>query len=525
VICDPGNYLVRFFLPADIPSGDTPVSIEVPGFRSDPVILVVGAAGVGPAVGYLQSVLDSRVRRIAPGMVVNVVGGGFVSVAGGLTQCSINLSYWPTKCQDLTVTINGYQAAIQIVTPNYITVQMPFEVSAGAATLVVERTVGAATLRSQPLNFALEAFSPTIPANSPSNYAGVVIENSGGVASRTNPLIPGDRVIIYADGLGQTNPPMVTGFPLIQPAATVLTPSISVGGKPLENVQSLVLPGTIGQYRITATVPGGLATGDLPIVLEIGGKKSQDGLLVPVANEPVIAGVTNGASGSPDIVSGSWVSIYGRNLSATRREWTENDITYDWLPTALDGVHVDINNTPAVVAFVSPTQLNVLAPDNLPAGPVEVSVKGPLGTQKATANVKSYAPGLFPLNVPPGNLVLAMHADWSYVARTGQLPLNVASRPAKPRETIVFYGTGFGHTDPAATMYYRFSGSATLAGSPPVRVQIGPLSAEVAYVGLVTNGTYQVNVVVPDLPDGDHEVIVSMGAESSPRGRYIPVQR
>jgi uncharacterized protein (TIGR03437 family) len=524
-LCDPGNYLVRFLLPADTPTGDQPVFIEIAGRRSSPATLVVGPPVSGPAVGFLQSVLDDRVRTMAPGMVANVVGGGFMSLSGGVGPCAVDPSFWPTRCQGVTVTINGRQAAMQLVTPNFLTIQIPFELTPGPATLVVDRTVDGQTLKSAPFNLTLNAVSPTLPANPQSPYAGVVIENSGGVATTTNPLLPGDTIFLYADGLGQTNPPMVTGFSLIQPARTVLTPSVTVGGKPLQGVVAEVLPGMIGQYRVTASVPAGISPGDLPIVLEIGGKKSQDGLLVPVANQPVIAAVTNSASGARDIVSGSWVSIYGRNLSASRREWTEDDIIYDWLPTVLDGVDVAINNTAAVIAFVSPTQLNVLCPDDLPPGPVEVTVKNSLGWQKTTAYVKAFAPGLFPLQVPPGIYLLALHADWAYVARSGQLSPNVAARPAQPRETIVFYGTGFGRTNPEVSIYHRFSGSAPLSVSVPVRVQIGAVQAEVVYVGLVGNGLYQLNVVVPDLPDGDHEVILSVGAEASLRGRYIPVKR
>jgi len=101
----------------------------------------------------------------------------------------------------------------------------------------------------------------------------------------------------------------------------------------------------------------------------------------------------------------------------------------------------------------------------------------------------------------------------------------VPARPAQPGETIVFYGTGLGRTDPQVPYYHRFNGSAPLAGSVPVRVQIGPAAAQVTYSGLVGSGLDQLNVVVPDLPDGDYEVIVLMGAEASPRGQYIPVRR
>jgi uncharacterized protein (TIGR03437 family) len=525
--CEPGTYMVRFPLPPDTPSGEQPAYLEIAGKRSNAGILVVGgtSTAAGPSIGYLQSMFDASVRAMSPGALANVVGGGFLSSPGALSPCTMEPNVWPTKCQGVTVTINGRPAAIQLVTTNFMTIQVPYEVSPGPATLTVERSTDSQVLKSNSFSFTLDAYSPTLPVNLPSPYAGIIIANSGGPASQTNPLLPGDIVNIYATGLGQTNPPMATGFAQIQPVRMAVTPSVTVGGKPLDGVVAEVLQGMIGQCRITAKVPTGLGTGDLPIVVEIGGKKSQAGLLVPVSDKAVIAAVTNSASALPEISSGSWVTIYGRNLSATTRSWSENDIIYDWLPTTLDGVDVAVNNISAVVAYVSPMQLNVLAPDNLPTGPVEVIVKSPLGWQKSTVNVKQYAPALFPLGVQPGQYLLAMHANWTYVARPGMLPPNVESRPAQPGETIVFYGTGFGRTTPDVTIRKRFSGSAPLLSTVPVRVQIGTAQAQVTYVGLVGNGLYQMNLVVPALADGDHEVIVTMGTESSPRGRFIPVQR
>jgi uncharacterized protein (TIGR03437 family) len=525
VLCEPGTYLVRFALPQDTASGDQPVIIDVGGKRSPAAILVVGPPSSGPAVGYLQSVLDAKARAMSPGMVANVVGGGFTPGPGGLNQCSLDPSVWPTTCQGVTVTINNRRAAISALSSNMITIQIPFELNPGPAALTVERTAGSQTLKSAPFNFQLDLVSPTLAADPQSMYAGVAIQNSGGVATKTNPLLPGDNIFIYASGLGQTNPPMVTGFGLLQPAPTVLMPSVTVGGKPLANVVADVQPQTIGQYRVSATVPQGLGTGDLPIILEIGGAKSQAGLLVPVSNTPVISAVTNAASGAIEMASGAWLSIYGRNLAKTSRQWTESDILYDWLPTDLEGTHVTINDTKAVVAFVSPTQLNVLAPDGLPPGPVDVIVESPLGWQKTTGVVKPYAPGLFTLPIPPGTYISALHTDWAYVAQPGMMPWSSSVRPAKPGETIIFFGTGFGPTNPQASIYHRFSGSAPLAGPVQPAVRIGSVPATIGYVGLVGNGLYQMNVVVPDLPDGDHEVVVTMGAESSPRGRYIPIRR
>src|SRR5207248_8666564 len=71
-------------------------------------------------------------------------------------------------------------------------------------------------------------------------------------------------------------------------------------------------------------------------------------------------GVVNAANLSAAISPGTWVSIFGGNLSATTSPWRDADFVNGKLPTALDGVGVTINGKPAAVAYVSPTQVNVL---------------------------------------------------------------------------------------------------------------------------------------------------------------------
>ena len=72
----------------------------------------------------------------------------------------------------------------------------------------------------------------------------------------------------------------------------------------------------------------------------------------------------NTASGQPGVAANSWVTIYGTNLASTTQDWS-NSIDSGKLPTTLAGVSVMIGNKRAYMSFVSPTQLNVLAPDAL----------------------------------------------------------------------------------------------------------------------------------------------------------------
>jgi uncharacterized protein (TIGR03437 family) len=109
--------------------------------------------------------------------------------------------------------------------------------------------------------------------------------------------------------------------------------------------------------------------------------------------------------------------------------------------------------------------------------------------------------------------VAALHADYSLVGAPGLLP-GVPTQPAKPGETILLYGTGFGPTTPPLP--------APLAN--PVQIKIGGIAATVAFAGLVGPGLYQFNVMVPSLPSGDAAVLATIGGVTTQTGVSVTVQ-
>jgi uncharacterized protein (TIGR03437 family) len=98
-----------------------------------------------------------------------------------------------------------------------------------------------------------------------------------------------------------------------------------------------------------------------------------------------------------------------------------------------------------------------------------------------------------------------------------------ATTPAMPGETIVLYGTGFGPTNPAVTPGKVFRGAAPLTNAASVR--IGTTNAEVQFAGIAGAGLYQLNVVVPNLPDGDHDVVATVAGARSQALARLRVQR
>ncbi len=220
--------------------------------------------------------------------------------------------------------------------------------------------------------------------------------------------------------------------------------------------------------------------------------------------------VVNAASYQPAIASGGFVSIVGTGFGNSSRSWTSSDFSGTNLPASLDGVSVTINGKPAHVEYISPTQINAIAPDDDTIGPVQVQVTTPQGASYAGTVLKQkMSPGLFTYQSGMTSYVAAVHLDGTLVGPAGPL-----SRPAAPGEVIEIYGTGFGATNPAMP-------PAQLVSQPaptilPVTMTIGGVAAEVQWAGLVSSGLYQLNVRVPTLAAGDQQVQAAISGFQSP---------
>jgi uncharacterized protein (TIGR03118 family) len=209
-------------------------------------------------------------------------------------------------------------------------------------------------------------------------------------------------------------------------------------------------------------------------------------------------GVLNGASFSSSVTANAWVSIKGGALSATTRGWQTADFTGNKLPIQLDGVGITVNGEAAAVSFISPAQINFLAPADIPAGPAQIQViNNGLASATISATVLSAAPAFFTFGASnsAGNMyIAATHADGSLGAPPS-LITGATTTPFKVGETIVLYGDGFGPTSPPAPNGVILPSPLPL--SPTPTVNIGGLPAIVQFAGLSATGLYQFNVVVP----------------------------
>jgi uncharacterized protein (TIGR03437 family) len=97
---------------------------------------------------------------------------------------------------------------------------------------------------------------------------------------------------------------------------------------------------------------------------------------------------------------------------------------------------------------------------------------------------------------------VAQFSDGTYVLPTGAIA-GVNSRPAKPGETIVIYGVGFGPVTPNIPAGEIVTEANQLAES--FEISFGKTPAQLPYFGLAPSfvGLYQFNVTVPAVADND----------------------
>jgi uncharacterized protein (TIGR03437 family) len=318
-----------------------------------------------------------------------------------------------------------------------------------------------------------------------------------------------DAVIFLADISTSNNGKWLSVTPT--GAATPATLSVSVDPK---NLTPATYTGTIslhlsGLTNVAQTIPVTFTIGSAPTL--------------PAINTN---GVLNAGSLAAAIAPGTWVSIFGTALSPTTRSWNGTDFTGGKLPMSLDNVSVTIDGKPAAVSYISSTQINVLAPDAASTGLVFAQVKTPAGTSSnALVLQQTAAPAFFPLRAANTNYVAGTHADNSLLAGTALNQQGLTGTPAKPGETIVLYGTGFGATQPAISATALVTSPMPLANPQDLRVRIGGVDAQVVFAGLVSPGLYQFNVIVPNVPDGDQTVVAELRGLATQTGLWVPVQR
>jgi uncharacterized protein (TIGR03437 family) len=240
-------------------------------------------------------------------------------------------------------------------------------------------------------------------------------------------------------------------------------------------------------------------------------------LIAPGGVVPLYSKVTT-------IQPGEWVSIYGANLASGKTTWNGN------FPISLGGSSVTIDGQAAYLIYVSPTQINLQAPDDTATGPVPVIVTTAAGTFTSTVTLAQFAPSLFLLDsVHVDGIILRSDGSGAYGGGTYDIlgptgnSLGYATVAAKAGDSVALFGTGFGPTNPFVPAGQAFSSAAPTTN--PVSLLINNVSVTPSFAGLSGAGLDQINLTIPaGLGTGDVPLLAIVGGVQTPSSVVISLQ-
>ncbi|HEY1496006.1 MAG TPA: hypothetical protein VGF49_15745 [Candidatus Solibacter sp.] len=247
----------------------------------------------------------------------------------------------------------------------------------------------------------------------------------------------------------------------------------------------------------------------------------------PVITNP--GGVVTATSygGFSAIAPATWIEIYGRNLATTLQQtWGGGDFKGAQAPTALGGTTVTVGGKSAFVDYVSPGQVNAQVPSGLASGPQPVVVTTFGGASVAfTVTVNATQPGILApaaFRLPAGQYAVALFPDnLTFVLPPGVSGVRTAR--AKPGDTIILYGVGFGPVTPDISAGQIVQQANSLPG---FTASFAGVPATVQFAGLVSGflGLYQFNVVVPQVAASDAVPFTfSLGGKAGTQTLILPI--
>jgi uncharacterized protein (TIGR03437 family) len=225
------------------------------------------AAVAPPHISSVVNAADGT-QPVAPGGLISVYGDQMSPV--NMASSTIPL---PTAIGQSCLTVNGVPVPMLFVSGSQINGQLPYSVS-GSAQMTLHTPGGI----SDNFNFTIYPAAPSIfrtgTAGPQTGLATVVRADNGQLVTPTNPLHPGDSIVIYATGLGVTKPAVDAGLPAPSDplASAVIPPNLYLGGVGMNVSYAGLVPGQVGVYQINATVPVKAPEGvSIPLIVDQGG--------------------------------------------------------------------------------------------------------------------------------------------------------------------------------------------------------------------------------------------------------------
>lgn len=427
----------------------TNTSGSITGYPAVPsaTALPLGQPGARPsatAAGVLNAA-SFQGGPVAPGEIVTLFGSnlGPPSLASLALAPDGRVSNFIGSTR---VFFDGVPAPFVYALAGQTSVIVPYSVAGRSTTQMVVEYQGR---RGDPVTLNVATAAPGLfSANSSGTGQGAILNQNSSINSLSNPADKGSAVVLFGTGEGTGDPDVADGnvnatvFPKPRQSVTV-----TIGGIPAQVLYAGAAPGFVaGVLQVNAVVPANAPSGNVPVVVTVGGIASQSGFTVavagPVTAAPLIAvSPTTLDFGSVTPGQTRDLTLTVRNLGAANlsvNSLTSSSARYTVVSPAAPFT-VSPNGTQTVTLRFSPNATGVqtgtltIASNDAAQASVAVALTGS-GSAAAVPSID-----VTPATLDFGSITLGQSRDLILTLRnTGSANLIVSSvTSSNPRFTLV----------------------------------------------------------------------------------------
>jgi len=231
---------------------------------------VLASPGLGaapktpPVITSVQNAFGGA-TTIAPNMWVAIKGTNLAPPGDSRTWAGSDFvdNVLPSQLDGVTVTFNGTSACVYYISATQVNVLSPPDQITGP----VEVRLSVNGVTSAPVMVQMVLDSPSFFTFDGVHVVGTHLNGSllGPTTlypGASTPAKPGETVILYANGFGQTDTPVVRGLDT-QSGNLLFVPGVTIGGASANvGFSGLISPGL---YQFNVTIPPSTQSGDMPL--------------------------------------------------------------------------------------------------------------------------------------------------------------------------------------------------------------------------------------------------------------------
>jgi uncharacterized protein (TIGR03437 family) len=231
------------------------------------------------AAGGTLHIYDPLVgAAIGQGTILQIYGTGLGASPAVATTVPLT-----TTINGTSVLIGGIPAPLYFVSAGQVDAQLPYELTAGNSYAVVVNANGQLSTAN---TIQVTGATPGIAAFASGQI--VAQHQDYSLVSETSPAAPGEYLVIYLSGLGQTGVTVADGAAAPAPSnlqllSPLIAPTLTLNGTSIPIYFAGLSPGYVGLYQMNFQVPAGTPNGDMQLVVTQGGTASNSTIL-PVHN-------------------------------------------------------------------------------------------------------------------------------------------------------------------------------------------------------------------------------------------------